>query len=158
MKPPMRTLNFLFVTTFYPPYSFGGDAVYAYRLAHALGDEGHRVDVVHCVDSYHMLHPWPPEIDFPEHPNVTRHELRSGHGALSPLLAHQTGYPLLKRKVLRGLLRKNSYDVIHTMRVSPFRKESVIALAAATLAPIVPLMLTMMDAEELLKRLLGILL
>lgn len=52
----------------------------------------------------------------------------------------------------------NSYDVIRTMRVSPFTKESVVVLAAATLAPIVPLMLTMMDAEELIKKLLGILL
>lgn len=52
----------------------------------------------------------------------------------------------------------NSYDVIRTMRVSPFTKESVLVIAAATLAPIVPLVLTMMDAEELFKRLLGILL
>jgi hypothetical protein len=37
-------------------------------------------------------------------------------------------------------------------------KEMVIQLAAATLAPIVPLALTMMPLEELLKRLLGILL
>jgi hypothetical protein len=51
-----------------------------------------------------------------------------------------------------------SYDVIRTMRVSPFTRESVIVLAAATLAPIVPLMLTMMNAEELFKKLLGILL
>ncbi|MGE5567983.1 MAG: glycosyltransferase family 4 protein [Rhodospirillales bacterium] len=125
----MRPLNFLFVTTFYPPYSFGGDAVYAYRLAHALGDEGHRVDVVHCVDSYHMLHPGPPEIGFPEHPNVTRHELRSGRGTLSPLLAHQTGYPLLKRKILRGLMRKNSYDVVH------YHNMSLIGPAALALKP-----------------------
>jgi hypothetical protein len=47
-----RPLNFLHLTTFYPPYSFGGDAVQLYRLAHALAEEGHHVDVVHCVDSY----------------------------------------------------------------------------------------------------------
>jgi hypothetical protein len=52
----------------------------------------------------------------------------------------------------------NSYDLVRTMRVSPFTKESVIALAAATLAPIAPLTLTMMDAEELFKKLIGILL
>jgi hypothetical protein len=27
-----RPLNFLHLTTFYPPYSFGGDAMYIYRL------------------------------------------------------------------------------------------------------------------------------
>ena len=32
-----RPLNFLHLTTFYPPYSFGGDAMYLYRLSHALG-------------------------------------------------------------------------------------------------------------------------
>ncbi len=51
-----RPLNFLHLTTFYPPYSFGGDAMYIYRLSHALGDVGHSVDVIHCVDSYHLLH------------------------------------------------------------------------------------------------------
>ena len=53
-------MNFLHLTTFYPPFSFGGDAMYIYRLAHALGDLGHHVDVVHCLDAYqhdHMLQP-----------------------------------------------------------------------------------------------------
>jgi hypothetical protein len=52
----------------------------------------------------------------------------------------------------------NSYEVIRTMRLTPFTKESVLLIAAATLVPIVPLLLTMMDAEELFKKLLGILL
>ncbi len=124
----MRPLRFLFLTTFYPPYSFGGDAIYTYRLAHALGDEGHLVDVAHCVDSYYMLHAGPPEIEFAEHPNVTRHEFRSGRGALSPMLTHQTGYPLLKRKLLRELMR-NRYDVVH------YHNMSLIGLAALRLQP-----------------------
>ena len=44
-----RPMNFLHLTTFYPPYSFGGDAMYIYRLSHALADAGHRVDVIHCL-------------------------------------------------------------------------------------------------------------
>ena len=78
-----RPLNFLHLTTFYPPYSFGGDAMYLYRLCHLLGEEGHHVEVVHCVDSYHLLHTDPPPVQFREHPNVTRHELRSGFAWLS---------------------------------------------------------------------------
>jgi glycosyltransferase involved in cell wall biosynthesis len=124
----MRPLNFLFLTTFYPPYSFGGDAIYVYRLAHALGDAGHHVDVAHCVDSYRMQHPEPPEIAFAGHPNVTRHEMRSGCGSLSPLLTHQTGYPLLKRKLLRELM-KNRYDVVH------YHNMSLIGPAALSLEP-----------------------
>jgi glycosyltransferase involved in cell wall biosynthesis len=108
-----RPLKFLHLTTFYPPYSFGGDAVFLYRLCHALGDAGHHVDVVHCVDSYHLFHPGPPAISVDEHPNVRRHELRSGMGWVSPLLTQQTGYPILKGAKIRRLLRDHDYDVIH---------------------------------------------
>ncbi len=107
-----RPLNFIHLTTFYPPYSFGGDAMYIYRLAHALGDRGHHVDVVHCVDSYKLLHPAEPELDFAEHPRVTRHELRSAAGRLSPLLTQQTGRPLLKRRKIQTLLDSRRYDVV----------------------------------------------
>jgi hypothetical protein len=51
----------------------------------------------------------------------------------------------------------NSYDVVRTMRYAPFSKEAILQLAAVTLAPIVPLLLTMMPLEALLKSLLGIL-
>src|SRR5262245_64039601 len=100
-----RPLNFLHLTTFYPPYSFGGDAMYIYRLAHALGDEGHHVDVVHCADAYNLLHPGPPPLTFAAHPNVTVHTLRSGYGWLSPLLTQQTGRPMLKTRPIKALLR-----------------------------------------------------
>ena len=52
----------------------------------------------------------------------------------------------------------NSYEVIRTMRITPFTKESILLVAAATLVPILPLMLTMMNAEELIKKLFAILL
>jgi glycosyltransferase involved in cell wall biosynthesis len=113
-----RPLNFLHLTTFYPPYSFGGDAVQTYRLAHALADDGHHVDVVHCVDSYHLLHPGEPSVSFEEHPNVVRHELRSGYPRLSPLLTHQTGQPWLKRRAIAEVLRMRPYDVIHFHNIS----------------------------------------
>lgn len=113
-----RRLRFLHLTTFYPPYSFGGDAMYIYRLAHALGDLGHEVDVVHCVDSYHLLHPGEPEIEFDEHPEVRRHGLRSGWGGLSPLLTHQTGRPYLKKEEIVDLLRERPYDVVHFHNIS----------------------------------------
>lgn len=113
-----RPLNFLHLTTFYPPYSFGGDAMYIYRLAHALGDEGHHVDVIHCIDSYHLQHPNEPEIEFREHPNVKRHGLRSKYGWLSPLITHQTGKPYLKQKTINEILHSKPYDVIHFHNIS----------------------------------------
>ena len=51
----------------------------------------------------------------------------------------------------------NSYEVVQTMRIAPITKEAVLQLVAATLAPIVPLALTMMPLEELLKKLFGVL-
>jgi hypothetical protein len=51
----------------------------------------------------------------------------------------------------------NSYEVVRSMRVAPVSKDAIIQLAAAVLVPIVPLLLTMMPWEELLKKLLGML-
>lgn len=113
-----RPLNFLHLTTFYPPYSFGGDAMYIYRLAHALGDLGHHVDVIHCIDSYHLLHPAEPEIKFADHPNVTTHGLRTGYGWLAPLVTHQSGKPYLNRKHILAVFNKKKFDVIHYHNIS----------------------------------------
>jgi glycosyltransferase involved in cell wall biosynthesis len=111
-------MNILHLTTFYPPYSFGGDAMYIYRLSQALGDAGHHVDVVHDIDSYHLFHPGQPPIEFADHPNVQVHGLRSGHGPLSPLLTHQTGKPYLKMARIREVLDGKPYDVIHYHNIS----------------------------------------
>ena len=51
----------------------------------------------------------------------------------------------------------NSYEVVRTMRFAPITKEAILRLAAAALVPMVPLLLTMMPLEELLKVLLGVL-
>src|SRR5450631_1616545 len=86
-----RRLRFCFLSIFYPPYSFGGDAIFVSRLANALARRGHEVDVIHCVDSYKALAKSEPDHQFPNHPNVTVHSLRSRLGFLSPLVAQQTG-------------------------------------------------------------------
>jgi hypothetical protein len=51
----------------------------------------------------------------------------------------------------------NSFEVVQTMHIAPISKEAIIRLTAAVLVPIVPLALTIMPLEELLKKLLGIL-
>jgi hypothetical protein len=51
----------------------------------------------------------------------------------------------------------NSYEVVRTMSIAPVTKQAVLRLAAATLLPIAPLLLTMMPLEELLKKLASIL-
>jgi hypothetical protein len=51
----------------------------------------------------------------------------------------------------------NSLDIVKTMRVSPITRDALFGLMLATLAPVVPLMLTMMSLEELVKTLFGVL-
>jgi len=51
----------------------------------------------------------------------------------------------------------NSFTIIQEMRMVPVTKQAMLQLGAATLAPIVPLLLTLMPLEELLKKLFGIL-
>ncbi|ACC70274.1 hypothetical protein PPMP20_31920 [Paraburkholderia phymatum] len=50
----------------------------------------------------------------------------------------------------------NSFDVVRNMRIVPITRDAIVRLAAAVLVPILPLALTMMSAEELLKKLFGL--
>src|SRR5579859_3383497 len=106
------------VTTFYPPYHFGGDALFVYWLANELGRLGHRVTVAHCVDAYHSLRSGEPTATFINHPNVTVRRLRSGWGTLSPLVTYLTGRPGLKAPALKRLFREETFDVTHFHNVS----------------------------------------
>jgi glycosyltransferase involved in cell wall biosynthesis len=121
-------LSFCMVTTFYPPYHFGGEAMYLYRLVNALAERGHRVSVVHCVDSYRMLTDAPPRGSFPHHPNVTVHALESRARQLSPALTYLTGKPGLKSRALREIFAGGGFDVVHFHLVTLFGP-GVIAMA-----------------------------
>jgi glycosyltransferase involved in cell wall biosynthesis len=113
-----RPLRFLQLSTFYPPECFGGDGIYLQRLARALAEQGHRVDVVHCVDSYQMLQTVQPGIEQYKHPNLTVHSLQSRYGFVSPLLSHQTGRPYLKERAIGEIIRSTQPDVIHFHNIS----------------------------------------
>jgi len=51
----------------------------------------------------------------------------------------------------------NSFAVVQSMRLVPVSRDGIVQLAVATLLPIVPLLLTLMPLEDLLKKLVGIL-
>ena len=51
----------------------------------------------------------------------------------------------------------NSYEVVRSMRIAPITRDALLIIAVATLVPIVPLLLTIMPLEELVKLLFGIL-
>jgi hypothetical protein len=51
----------------------------------------------------------------------------------------------------------NSVEVVQTMKPAPITRAAVVQLAVAILAPIAPLLLTMMPLEQLLRQLAGLL-
>jgi hypothetical protein len=68
------------------------------------------------------------------------------------------GEPLVGSADIQSLADlANSFEVVRTMHIAPITRDSLLRLVAATLAPIVPLVFTMMPFEELLRKLLGIL-
>jgi glycosyltransferase involved in cell wall biosynthesis len=113
-----RPLRFCFLSIFYPPYSFGGDAIYLHRLANALATRGHEVDIIHCLDSYQLMGGQETEQQFPNHPNVTVHRLRSILGFVSPLLAQQIGTVWPKTDRILEVFYSKKFDVIHYHNIS----------------------------------------
>jgi glycosyltransferase involved in cell wall biosynthesis len=112
-----RPLRFCMITTFYPPYNFGGDGIFVHQLSNELGRRGHHVEVIHCIDSYRLLAGREPVGTYNDHPNVTVHGLRSRLGFFSPLATQQTGLPLFKLKRIREVLEQR-FDVIHYHNIS----------------------------------------
>ena len=113
-----RPLRFCLLTTFYPPYNFGGDGVDVERMAHALTRRGHQVTVVHEVDAYEWLagRTIPPPATGTTGIEVIG--LRSRLGVMSPLLTHQLGSPVVHRRRLDALFRERQFDVVSFNNVS----------------------------------------
>lgn len=124
-------LRFCMVTTFYPPYHFGGDGVFVYRLAEALAERGHSVDVVHSVDAYRLQHSAEPEVAFSHHPNVTCHALKTKNPKLSTLVSHQLGNPGPYSGQLGAILNEGQYDIIHYHNISLMGGPGVLRLGRA---------------------------
>ena len=105
--------RFCFITTFYPPFSFGGDGIGVQRLARAIARRGHAVTVVHDADAYRVLaggvRPSSPSED-PYGVRVVT--LRSAVPHLSTLLTHQTGRPVVNGRRIQRLLDEGDFDVI----------------------------------------------
>jgi glycosyltransferase involved in cell wall biosynthesis len=111
-------VRFLMVTTFFPPYNFGGDGAYVHRLSNELARRGHEVHVVHCKDAFFAKQRTPPSNNVVSHPNVTVHSLASGVGFLSPLSTQQTGRAFFKGRTVRQLVREVDFDVLHFHNMS----------------------------------------
>jgi glycosyltransferase involved in cell wall biosynthesis len=124
-------LRFCMFSTFYPPYSYGGDGITLQRLCRALVRAGHQVTVVHDADSYASLgHPAPTA----PAPNdgVEVVTLRSSLGMLSVLLTHQLGRPVVHGAEITALLAGRRFDVVHFHNVSLVGGPGLFALARDT--------------------------
>ena len=126
----MTPRSFAMVTTFYPPESFGGDAIYIERLSRALLQRGHRVSVIASHDAYRACGGNPVEVDDgPAGPRVTR--LASAWGPLSPLATQQTGRPIFQSRRIEAALAADDFDVIHFHNISLVGGPGVLELGKA---------------------------
>ena len=116
--PDRQALRFCLVSTFYPPYNFGGDGIYAHRLANGLARLGHQVTVLHSPTAYEMLAGTKPSGSYDDHKNVTVRPIRTPMGKLGLLAVQQAGHPGLQAPALRRWLDRGSFDVIHYNNVS----------------------------------------
>jgi len=114
----LTPLRFCIVTTFYPPYNFGGDGIYAHRLANGLARRGHEVTVLHSPSAYEALAGGAPSAPYADHPNVRVHGIRTALGQWGLLGVHQLGRPGVQAAELRRWLDRQEYDVIHYNNVS----------------------------------------
>ena len=113
-----RAIKIALVTTFYPPFSFGGDGIYVRRLAHALARAGCDVHIIHDADAYRTLAPKGGDLTPLDEPaGVTVHRMESSLGALSPVLTQQFGRPLANGKKLKALLN-DGFDITHFHNIS----------------------------------------
>lgn len=128
----MRPLRFCMLTTFYPPYNFGGDGVAIQQLARALVKRGHEVTVIHDVDTYNATSDGPePDPGPPANDGVAVLSLRSGLGALAPLVTHQTGRALLSGRTIRRHLEEGRFDVINLHNASMVGGPGIVASSRA---------------------------
>ena len=114
----MTGLRFCFVTTFYPPYNFGGDGIAIQRLARGLVNAGHRVSVLHDADAYLALGGKPVRDVPPEPEGLEVIPLRSRVGTLSLLLTQQVGRPLVNGRRINRILAEGQFDVINFHNIS----------------------------------------
>ena len=111
-------LSFCMVTTFYPPFHFGGDAMHAYRLTNALARRGHSVTVVHSEDAYRSLGGIEPSGSFPHEPGVTVRPLRTQFPLGAATATYLSGRPLFYGPQLERVFREQRFDVVHFHNVS----------------------------------------
>ena len=114
----MSGLRFGMVTTFYPPYNFGGDGIGVQRLAQALVRCGHEVTVLQPVDAYTVLRRGPEPGMPPATDGVEVVRVRSSLERFAVLLTQQSGRPVMAGRAIARILDERPFDVINFHNIS----------------------------------------
>jgi glycosyltransferase involved in cell wall biosynthesis len=113
------SLRFCFLTTFYPPYNFGGDGIGVQRLARGLTARGHHVTVIHDTDAYRTLSGRDPAESLTTDPfGVEVVTLRSALPVVTTLMTQQAGRPVVHGARIKRLLEEGDFDVINFHNIS----------------------------------------
>lgn len=115
------------LTTFYPPYNFGGDGIGVQRLARALARRGHAVTVVHDTDAHQTLS-HRAEVPSADDPLVRVVPVSSGLGAVGALATYELGRPSATARRLRTVIDGGGFDVVHFHNVSLVGGPGVLSL------------------------------
>jgi glycosyltransferase involved in cell wall biosynthesis len=123
-------MRFGMVTTFYPPFSYGGDATYVRGLARALVELDHEVEVIASTDAF-LVHSKAGDLAPPSwEDGVKVHRLRHRAGLLAPLISQQTGLPGLHATALKAFFAK-PFDVLHFHNISLMGGPGVLRMGQA---------------------------
>jgi len=101
--------------------------LHVYHLANLLAGDGHSVEVICSGDAHKFKLQAPRPGEYPHHPGVTVHRIKSGAGRLEPMLTYLFGTPVFTRRRLKRLLEQD-YDVIHYHNISLFGGISILNL------------------------------
>ncbi len=114
----METLRFLMVSTFYPPYHLGGDAVHVQYLAEALAERGHEVHVEFSPAAFRVKRLRSAPAAAEAGGLVHLHPLSRPSQLSSPAAAYLLGNsPAVGRRHARAV-REIRPDVIHLHNIS----------------------------------------
>jgi len=113
----METLRFLMVTSFYPPYHLGGDAVHVRYLAEALAERGHEVHVEFSPAAYRLKRNGLPK-DGLNGGDVHTHPIPSPFGRAQPVAAYALGHSRGISRFHEALTRQVRPDVVHLHNIS----------------------------------------
>ena len=111
------SLRVAMLTTFYPPYNFGGDGIGVQRLSRALVGRGWDVTVIHDKDAYLSLAGAEP-VAASQDDGVKVVSMTSPLGVASNLLTHQLGRPVAHHRELRRRLAPGAFDIVWFNNIS----------------------------------------